>query len=226
MRAAHEDAEVPVARLVEASGGVPQLVHRSASEWARTEAAKRLDAAAGRVAAERASLRAAEDDLAGTVVERQAAIERDGDEHGADGIVVCPFKGLASFDLDDSGFFFGRERLVAEMVARLVGAPLLGIVGPSGSGKSSALRAGLLPGLAEGVLPGSEGWRLVLLRPGEHPRARSTPRSPPPDRTRGSSSRSISSRRSSPPAATRTSAWRSSTRSWPARATLAAARSS
>ena len=166
---AHEDAEVPVARLVEASGGIPQLVHRLASEWARTEAAKRLDAAAGRVASERASLRAAEDDLAGTVVERQAAIERAGDEHGADGIVVCPFKGLASFDLDDSGFFFGREQLVAEMVARLVGAPLLGIVGPSGSGKSSALRAGLLPGLAEGVLPGSEGWRLVLLRPGEHP---------------------------------------------------------
>ena len=144
-------------------------IHRCAREWARAEAAKRLDAAAGRVASERASLRAAEDDLAGTVVERQAAIERDGDEHGADGIVVCPFKGLASFDVDDSGFFFGRERLVAEMVARLVGAPLLGIVGPSGSGKSSALRAGLLPGLAEGVLPGSESWRLVLLRPGEHP---------------------------------------------------------
>ena len=166
---AHEDAEVPVARLVEASGGVPQLVHRCAREWARAEAAKRLDAATGRVTSDRASLRAAEDDLAGTVVERQAAIERDGDEHGADGIVVCPFKGLASFDVDDNGFFFGRERLVAEMVARLVGAPLLGIVGPSGSGKSSALRAGLLPGLAEGVLPGSERWRLVLLRPGEHP---------------------------------------------------------
>ena len=66
-------------------------------------------------------------------------------------------------------FFFGRERLVAELVARLVGAPLMGIVGPSGSGKSSALRAGLLPALAAGVLPGSERWALALLRPGEQP---------------------------------------------------------
>ena len=56
-------------------------------------------------------------------------------------------------------FFFGRERLVAEMVARLAGSPLMAIVGRSGSGKSSAMRAGLLPALAAGVLPGSEAGR-------------------------------------------------------------------
>ena len=168
---AHEDATVPVAQLVEASGGVPQRIHRAAAAWARAEAAKRLDAAAGRAASERAGLRAAEDDLAGNVVELQAARERaDQREGSAEGVVVCPFKGLASFDVEDAGFFFGRERLVAEMVARLAGASLMGIVGPSGSGKSSALRAGLLPALAEGVLPGSEGCALALLRPGEHPR--------------------------------------------------------
>ena len=54
---------------------------------------------------------------------------------------------------DDAGFFCGRERLIAEMVARLAGAPLMGIVGPSGSGKSSALRAGLLPALVDGCCP-------------------------------------------------------------------------
>ena len=78
--------------------------------------------------------------------------------------------------------FFGREQLVAEMVARLAGAPLMGIVGPSGSGKSSALRAGLLAALAAGVLPGSERWPLALLRPGEHPLAaldRATADAPP-----------------------------------------------
>ena len=42
----------------------------------------------------------------------------------------CPFKGLASFDVADAPYFFGRERLVAELVARLVGASLLGVVGP------------------------------------------------------------------------------------------------
>ncbi len=82
---------------------------------------------------------------------------------------ICPFKGLASFEPVDADYFFGRERLVAELVARLVGAGFLGIVGPSGSGKSSVLRAGLLPALAGGVLPGSEGWRRLLLRPGERP---------------------------------------------------------
>ena len=79
---------------------------------------------------------------------------------------VCPFKGLASFEPVDAEYFFGRERLVAELVARLVGASMLVVVGPSGSGKSSAVRAGLLPALAAGVLPGSAGWRRVLMRPG------------------------------------------------------------
>jgi WD40 repeat protein/serine/threonine protein kinase len=82
---------------------------------------------------------------------------------------VCPFKGLASFEPVDADYFFGRERLVAELAARLVGAGFLGIVGPSGSGKSSVLRAGLLPALAGGVPPGSEGWRRLLLRPGHRP---------------------------------------------------------
>ena len=58
---------------------------------------------------------------------------------------------------------------MAELVARLAGASLLAVVGPSGSGKSSVLGAGLLPELARGVLPGSENWEQVVLRPGEHP---------------------------------------------------------
>ena len=128
-------------------------------------------------------------------------------------MIACPFKGLASFDVDDAEFFYGRERLVAEMVARLAGAPLMGIVGPSGSGKSSALRAGLLPALAAGVLPGSEAWALALLRPGEHPlRALERGDHRGELRAAGWSSRSTSSRRPSPPAATRPSARRSSRR--------------
>jgi DNA-binding SARP family transcriptional activator/WD40 repeat protein len=164
-----KDVAVPVERLREASGGVPQRVHRAASDWARAEASRRLGAAADRAASERTGLRTAEDDLAGSVLELQAVRERAALEHPGRAVVACPFKGLAMFDVDDAEVFFGRERLVAELVARLTGAPLMGIVGPSGSGKSSALRAGLLAALAQGVLPGSDAWTPALLRPGEHP---------------------------------------------------------
>ncbi len=84
---------------------------------------------------------------------------------------VCPFKGLAFFDRADAEYFCGRERLVADLLARLVESPLTGILGSSGVGKSSLLRAGVLPALSAGSLPGSERWRQVLLRPGTHPDA-------------------------------------------------------
>ncbi|MBD0283639.1 MAG: AAA family ATPase, partial [Thermoleophilaceae bacterium] len=180
----HDHVEIPVERLCEASGGVPRRVHRAASEWARARAARRLRAAADRTATERTGLRVAEDDLAGNVLELRAVRERAALEE-VERVGACPFKGLASFDVRDADVFFGRERLVAQMVARLTGAPLMGIVGPSGSGKSSALRAGLLPALGEGVLPGSKSWALALLRPGEHPLAaleRAIGEAPPGDR--------------------------------------------
>jgi WD40 repeat protein/DNA-binding SARP family transcriptional activator len=84
--------------------------------------------------------------------------------------VVCPFKGLAPFTAADAAFFSGRERLVDELLARLVTSTFVGLVGPSGSGKSSLLQAGLLPALARGALPGSVDWRQLLLRPGNRDR--------------------------------------------------------
>src|SRR5262249_37149443 len=83
--------------------------------------------------------------------------------------VVCPFKGLAAFESSDAEFFCGRDRTISELIARLAEWPLVGVLGPSGIGKSSLLRAGVLPALRAGALPGSAGWRQVLLRPGTHP---------------------------------------------------------
>jgi hypothetical protein len=73
------------------------------------------------------------------------------------------------FDTEDAAWFFGRERTVAEIVAHLVTRPVIAVVGASGSGKSSLVRAGLIPALAEGVLPGSESWRVVVGTPGAMP---------------------------------------------------------
>lgn len=162
-------AEIPADWLLEASGGLPRRVHEVASQWARREAARRVTAVAGRAETERAQLRTIQNELVGEVVELQEARERIRPHLEDEPPVVCPFKGLASYEVGDAEYFFGRERLVAELVARLVGAPLLAVVGPSGSGKSSVMRAGLLPALAGGVLPGSEDWGQVLLRPGGHP---------------------------------------------------------
>jgi WD40 repeat protein/DNA-binding SARP family transcriptional activator len=169
VRAVAIAADVPAEWLFDASGGVPRRVHELVSRRARREAARRVEQAAGRTAAGRADLRSMEAELAGGVIELQAAQDREESYDESDAPVRCPFKGLASFDIADTEYFFGRERLVAELVARLVGASLLGVVGPSGSGKSSVVRAGLLPALAGGVLPGSAEWAQVVMRPGEHP---------------------------------------------------------
>jgi hypothetical protein len=82
---------------------------------------------------------------------------------------LCPYKGLAAFQAEDAEWFFGREQLVAELVVRLSEAPFLAVVGPSGSGKSSLLRAGLLPAVWGGRLAGADGWITIVLIPGAHP---------------------------------------------------------
>jgi WD40 repeat protein/DNA-binding SARP family transcriptional activator len=89
-----------------------------------------------------------------------------------DGSVVCPFKGLAAFDSGDSELFFGRERARDALLRLLQRGRFAGLVGASGAGKSSLLHAGLLPAIRTGLLlPGSERWTTVLMRPGEHPGA-------------------------------------------------------
>jgi DNA-binding SARP family transcriptional activator/WD40 repeat protein len=163
--------EIPEEELLAASRGVPRRAHEAASDWARREATRRVDALAGRTATGRSEARALADELAGSVVDLQSTRERAA-QFGAgrpEDPVVCPYKGLAPFDRDDAEYFFGREELVAELVAHVVGAPLLAVVGPSGSGKSSVVRAGLCPALAGGVLPGSHNWMQAVIRPGAHP---------------------------------------------------------
>jgi serine/threonine protein kinase len=76
-----------------------------------------------------------------------------------------PFPGLTSFQEADAERFFGRGRDVARMVARVRELPLTGIVGPSGVGKSSFVRAGVGPALKAS----GENWDVISLRPGRQP---------------------------------------------------------
>jgi hypothetical protein len=88
----------------------------------------------------------------------------------------CPYRGLEAFREAQHRLFFGRDRVVSEMLSRMATRRLLIILGPSGSGKSSLVLAGLIPALKAGKLavsagtPPSDTWRyLPPMVPGTHP---------------------------------------------------------
>jgi hypothetical protein len=83
----------------------------------------------------------------------------------------CPYPGMVPFHEADADRFFGREEEVGELVERLRLHPFLAVIGPSGSGKSSLVFAGLVPALRKSGLFGEGGWLVRSLRPGEEPLA-------------------------------------------------------
>lgn len=92
----------------------------------------------------------------------------------------CPWQGLMAYDVDDAERFFGRDADVAACLAILARSSFLALVGPSGSGKSSIMRAGVLSALR------SRGHRVVLITPGSRPTQAlsALPHSLPDGRTR------------------------------------------
>ena len=84
-----------------------------------------------------------------------------------------PYKGLRPFLETDANDFFGREAFVHRLLERLAadgGRPrFTAVVGPSGSGKSSVVRAGLVSAIRAGKVPGSAGWLVTDMHPGRHP---------------------------------------------------------
>jgi tetratricopeptide (TPR) repeat protein len=84
--------------------------------------------------------------------------------------LVNPFPGLRPFRTDEDYLFFGREGQSEEILRRLRLNRFLAVVGISGSGKSSLIRAGLLPYVFGGFMAGtSSHWRVALFRPGNNP---------------------------------------------------------
>ena len=90
-----------------------------------------------------------------------------------------PYPGLAPFSEADAGVFFGREDEVETLLEKLSQHRLLALIGPSGVGKSSLLRAGLLPSLPRCVFPASP--LSPLHRPCEAFPSAAAGDSPPPD---------------------------------------------
>jgi conflict system STAND superfamily ATPase/CHAT domain-containing protein len=86
--------------------------------------------------------------------------------------VPCPYPGMRPYTADEAGGFHGRDAEITELVGRLrAGEREIFVIGPSGSGKSSLVTAGVLPRLARGVA-GLEPFVVRELRPGEQPASR------------------------------------------------------
>jgi DNA-binding SARP family transcriptional activator/WD40 repeat protein len=84
-----------------------------------------------------------------------------------------PYKGLRPFIEADAGDFFGREQLIERLLERMTQPDgttrFIAVVGPSGSGKSSLVRAGLVSALRGDAIRGSDGWFVTEMHPGHHP---------------------------------------------------------
>jgi WD40 repeat protein len=84
---------------------------------------------------------------------------------------TCPYKGLDVFEEEDAELFFGRETLIEDLVGRVKDSRTVFVTGPSGSGKSSLVRAGLMPALKQGAIKEShsERWLFASMKPGRDP---------------------------------------------------------
>jgi WD40 repeat protein/serine/threonine protein kinase len=86
-----------------------------------------------------------------------------------------PYKGLRAFQEADAADFYGRDGLIETLIQRLTEAVaeqrFLAVVGPSGSGKSSVIKAGLIPAIRSGRIPAWRKWFIVEMTPGEQPLA-------------------------------------------------------
>src|ERR1044071_9818478 len=83
---------------------------------------------------------------------------------------INPYPGLAPFEERDSAHFFGRDQEIEQILDRLAYRRLLAVIGVSGCGKSSLIRAGVIPVLRMGIAPDLPlRWRICTLTPGPEP---------------------------------------------------------
>ncbi|WP_329244384.1 helix-turn-helix domain-containing protein [Streptomyces sp. NBC_01478] len=100
---------------------------------------------------------------------REASAEEAGRPAQDEEEAASPYRGLARFEPGDRDRFFGRDQLVADLAELALDHRFVAVVGTSGSGKSSLLRAGLVPALRGAAWPGPRPAAIRILTPGEHP---------------------------------------------------------
>jgi DNA-binding SARP family transcriptional activator/WD40 repeat protein len=160
-----------VAAVVAVANGRPGVARREAAAWAERTASERLRSAAASSVDAIANAEVAQASVLDEVLELVAARARRDSLRSEKWAGRQPYRSLASYGPQDAEIFVGRERLVAELMARLLERRFVLVVGASGSGKSSLVRAGLIPLVRSGRLPDGQPWRTNVVVPGRDPLA-------------------------------------------------------
>jgi len=158
-----------VAGVVAMSRGLPGVARREAAAWAERTASERLRAAAVSSVGAATLAQRAQASVLDEVADLVAARARADELWSARWAGRQPYRALATYGPQDAELFVGRERLVAELAARVLERRFVVVVGASGSGKSSLARAGLVPLARSGRLPGSGAWATSVIVPGHDP---------------------------------------------------------
>jgi DNA-binding SARP family transcriptional activator/WD40 repeat protein len=160
-----------VAGVVAVADGLPGVARREAAAWAERAASDRLTAAAASSIGATLVADEARASVFDDVLALVAARARRDELVASSWVGRQPYRALSAYGPEDADLFVGRERLVAELVARVLDRRLVAVVGASGSGKSSLVRAGLVPLVRSGRLPGTAPWRTKVIVPGDDPLA-------------------------------------------------------
>jgi formylglycine-generating enzyme required for sulfatase activity len=171
--------EVRAARVVVSSTGGPRLIGLRGARANATPAEFSADALAlARLLAELADnplreslMRFVQDAKTASVEEIRGLLATRAPDAGLPQEEENPYRGLRPFEAAHAEVFFGRQREVAELVARLREEPWLLVAAPSGAGKSSLVRAGLIPAVAGGALGEAAAWDIATMVPGARPLA-------------------------------------------------------
>src|SRR5580704_11849085 len=166
LRLLRAEARLTQEELAKAAGLSPRSVsdlERGINRTARKDTAELLAGALGLAGPVRAVFVAAARGRAPAAQVLAAVRGQAAPAHGP-AWAGCPYLGLVPFEERDARVYYGRSELAAQLVQRLVerldGPGILLVAGESGTGKSSLLKAGLMPRLAAGALgPGSGRWR-------------------------------------------------------------------
>ena len=147
-----------VPAIIAVSCGLPGVARREAAAWAERTASERLRRAAISSLDATALADRAQASVHDEVLELVEARNRRDELWSARWAGRQPYRALSTYGPQDAELFVGRERLVAELAAGVLERRLVVVTGASGSGKSSLVRAGLVPLARSGRLPGTESW--------------------------------------------------------------------